>query len=455
MKIVDKHIRVSFVTLLLLVPLLAGNLEVRADENLKDVPHPASAHNLPTGFDTGDAPVFLDALGSDDLEKALSSSSLKLNLRNYYFDQINSDGTQPLGWAQGNVIEHQIGKVNGIFSMSTEFATSYPLHAPSDKEGSKLLEPDQGDIETFQVVNPRFHFGDHVVSLYRQRFDLPFLNVYDVRMLPLTQEGYTLSMGKDRNEVWQYNVGYINSIKEFDSEHFVSMSDSAGVTEKENGLYLATLTYAPIEELTIGTANYYTEDVYNTFYFETAFKNKLSENFANAFSVQYADQRSVGEDLVLDGTSYATGLWGIQEALSYRNATLKVAFNQIESDADVKFPFGSFPGYTGSMVEHFNRAGESSYLLGAAYDFSRLGLEGLALNVSYVSGDSAIDEVSRVALPDRNETDITLDYHILNGLFEGLWFRARAASLHEEGVGTTQNYRLILNYDFSLFSPVA
>jgi hypothetical protein len=52
-----------------------------------------------------------------------------------------------------------------------------------------------------------------------------------------------------------------------------------------------------------------------------------------------------------------------------------------------------------------------------------------------------------LALPDRTEYDITVDWKPPEGILEGLWVRARYNHIDNVGDGErNRDYRLILNY---------
>jgi hypothetical protein len=101
------------------------------------------------------------------------------------------------------------------------------------------------------------------------------------------------------------------------------------------------------------------------------------------------------------------------------------------------------------IVEDFDRAAERSWRIGAAFDLSRFGLAGVSGFVNYVAGDTPDSGPS--ASPDKDELDLTMDWKPKGGRLQGLWLRARVASINAAGVGAVDQmgYRLILNYDFS------
>ena len=103
------------------------------------------------------------------------------------------------------------------------------------------------------------------------------------------------------------------------------------------------------------------------------------------------------------------------------------------------------------MIKDFDRADEDAWLVGGSYDFSRWGMHGLSGFVKYVWGDTP--ESGASASPDQEELDLTLDYRITKGRFDGLWFRFRMAFLdQDEGFAESQDIediRVIVNYDLS------
>ncbi len=424
---------------------------VRADDTLRNVPAPESADQLPNSFDQ-------QLEGEEEkeipIDEFLQSSQLTLHFRNYYLNRARPENTDPRAWTQGNSIEYKVGRVGGIFGLAVEYFGSFPLYSPEDHDGTLLLEPGQSEIDVLGVLNPRVNLFGQVLTLYRQKFDLPFLNQQDNRMIPNTFEGYAIGMPKSENEQFQYIVGYVDSMKKRESDSFISMSDAAGIGSKENGLTFAGLRYFVIPELSVGAINLFIPDIFNTAYVELVHKKKFDEDMANSFSFQYGDQRSTGEDL-LRGDEFSSGFWGFLNSFSYKHAIFKAAFNMTDSAALVRSPYGSYAGYTSSIVEDFNRAGEKSWLLGGTYEFGRFGMKGLSFNAAYIHGFGAIDEITKESLADKAETDLTLDYRFQEGAVSGLWIRLRAAFIEEDEVGTTEDYRIIVNYDIPLYKPEA
>jgi predicted porin len=104
------------------------------------------------------------------------------------------------------------------------------------------------------------------------------------------------------------------------------------------------------------------------------------------------------------------------------------------------------------MIKSFNRADEDAWLIGASYDFERIGAPGLSSFVNYARGYTP-DSGSN-ASPDQWEFDITVDYRFQSKLLKGLWLRARAAFVDQDntvaGASDVDDIRVILNYDLPI-----
>jgi len=111
-------------------------------------------------------------------------------------------------------------------------------------------------------------------------------------------------------------------------------------------------------------------------------------------------------------------------------------------------PYGSYGGYNTVIINDYRRAGEYGLRAGLAYDFSRIGLEGLSAFGNGVWGFGAVDSETGEDAPDRDELNITVDYRFRGSWLKGLAIRLRAAILEEEGGRSAEDYRLILNYSF-------
>jgi hypothetical protein len=293
---------------------------------------------------------------------------------------------------------------------------------------------------------------DNFINLYRYQYNTPFINQNDSRMTPNTFEGYTFTGaygGKDGAPGFNYGFGFIDRIKLRNADRFISMSKAAGA-DVNRGVVTGggRVSY---KGFTFGAINYYSSDIINIFYTEGTYKLLVTDRLGLLFSGQFTDQRSVGDDL-LTGSSFNTNQFGIKAETSYGGGILTLAWTKASRGADLQSPWGGYPGYTSVQVQDFNRAGEGAFMVKASYDFTRLGLEGVAAYVLFVHGWGRVDPSTKNSVPNENEFDADLQWRPPWKFLKGLWLRVRYANVHQyqRPSNTINDFRVIVNYDFPL-----
>jgi hypothetical protein len=142
---------------------------------------------------------------------------------------------------------------------------------------------------------------------------------------------------------------------------------------------------------------------------------------------------------------------GAKAALRYAGAALILAVSTTSTGADIRSPFGTYPGYVSLIDRNFNRAGEDAWLIGLTYDFGRVGAPGLSAFFNVAQGTGARDPATGEPRSNEREFDLTVDYRVTKkGWVEGLWLRLRGALVQDGGRTTEKEIRLILNYEFPL-----
>lgn len=383
-----------------------------------------------------------------ELPPFFSDSHIGLNLRNFYFYRKNPDDSESVAWAQGGSLFYESGLIKDIFSVGAEIFTSQKLYGPEDKGGSFLLKPVQEGFTVLGRAYAKLNYEDKVsVSLYRQYYNLPYVNKQFNRMVPRTFEGYSVT--GDLGSL-QFILGYISKMKRRNADKFINMSKAAGVSEVDNGLFMGGMLFSIKDKFSVGAINYVVEDVINIFYSESQFTHTSKKDIGFKISAQITDQRSVGDDL-LTGSSFSTQVLSSLLSLSYQYTVLGFAFSTTSSDRRIISPYGGYPGYISLMVKDFNRAGEEAFMLALSYSFNRFGLEELSFFTKYAFGYDAVDPDSGESLPDQKEFNITFDYRpkILDR--RDLWLRIRFANVDIDGENDSLNdFRLILNYSFTI-----
>ena len=84
---------------------------------------------------------------------------------------------------------------------------------------------------------------------------------------------------------------------------------------------------------------------------------------------------------------------------------------------------------------------------------SESGATGLTAYALYDHGWAQVNPTTKKPVPNVNEIDVDVQWRPTLSALKGLWFRARYGHVeqYEGPKSTTNQYRIIVNYDFSLF----
>jgi len=405
--------------------------------------------------------------------QALKDTKFEFNLRSYYFDRSDFNGSEKQAWAIGGWLGVKTGYFLDHIAFGATVYTSNPIYAPDDRDGTLLLAPGQNGYTVLGEFYAELRIVKDVgITVGAKGYDTPFINRNDTRMTPNTFEAIVLQgrtelgksssddnvtadgigLSKDEKEVAvptptpaqevaaiKYGLGYFYQIKERNDSEFVSMSVDAGA-HVERGVWAAGALYEK-GKFSIGAIDYYSDDIINIAYAESKLEVPLADDWKLKFAGQYVDQGSVGDNL-LQGHGFSGHQFGLKVDLPVRNALFTAAFTHAWGNANLQNPWSGYPGYTSVQVQDFNRAGESAFLLRAGYDFPWVdGLGAYALAVFGTDPDSPTQF-------RQNEFDANLQWGPKKGLLEGLSLRLRYAVVQQFGgdVHNLTDFRAICNY---------
>ncbi len=365
--------------------------------------------------------------------------------RLYSLNRIRDGATDIGAIALGGQFRYRSGWWHDRIKIGAAWFTSQKLHGSDDKDGTLLLQTGQ---QSFSVTGEAYLEAkiskDIRARLYRQTFDVPYVNRQDSRMLPNTFEAYTLI--NDRLKNIAFGISHVTKMKRRNDDKFIYISEAAGFPGTKEPLTMLGARYTLQEGITIGAINQYAWEFMNNFYAEGSAVWRFSDDLALKLAAQYTDQRSVGNEL---GGDFDTYVYGIKAAVSYRYATLTLTHTSTDDNSGIRSPFGGYPGYLSIIINDFNRAEEQGWLLGLSYDFTKVRLPGLSGFINFAKGNTP-DSGTNVS-PDQDELNVTVDYRFQEGPFEGLWLRARAAFIDQDndviGAVDLDDYRIIVNYE--------
>ena len=365
-----------------------------------------------------------------------------LQLRTYYFDQESLTGSPSAAWALGGWAGLRSPWWGDLFQVGIVGYTSQKLYGPDDKDGTKLLAPGQEQITVLGEAFGAIRILGQTVTGYRQLINRPFINPQDSRMIPNTFEAYTLT--GSAGEV-SYTGGYITKKKNRESDSFVWMSNVAGGDGNQRGVIYAGGTWNFAKSGYVRMDEQYAVDVFNTFYVDGKYPIAIDDKTSMTLGAQYYPQTSVGDEQIGSFSTYGVGL---QAAVGHGPVEGQLYYTQTGRGYSTQAPFGVHASYLSMMISDFNTAGEKAWGLGANVNFSGLGAPGLTAAAIYATSSDRIDSADGSAIPDRNETDVRVDYAVGKGtLLEGLVATVRYAWLHQDGSPQTQTQlRAYINY---------
>ena len=365
-----------------------------------------------------------------------------LQLRTYYFDQESLTGSPSAAWALGGWAGLRSPWWGDLFQVGIVGYTSQKLYGPDDKDGTKLLAPGQEQITVLGEAFGAIRILGQTVTGYRQLINRPFINPQDSRMIPNTFEAYTLT--GSAGEV-SYTGGYITKKKNRESDSFVWMSNVAGGDGNQRGVIYAGGTWNFAKSGSVRMDEQYAVDVFNTFYVDGRYLIPIDDKTSVTLRAQYYPQTSVGDEQI---GSFSTWGGGLQAAVGHGPVEAQLYYTQTGRGYNTQAPFGVHASYLSMMISDFNTAGEKAWGVGANVNFSSMGAPGLTASAIYAAGSHRIDPADGSAIPDRNETDVRVDYAVGKGtLLEGLVATVRYAWLHQDGSPQTQTQlRAYVNY---------
>ena len=366
-----------------------------------------------------------------------------LQLRTYYFDQESLTGVPSAAWALGGWAGLRSPWFGDLFQAGVVGYTSQKLYGPEDKDGTRLLATGQEPITVLGEAFGAVRILGQTITGYRQLVNRPFINPQDNRMVPNTFEAYTLTGAVDK---LSYTGGYITKMKARNTESFVWMSNTAGGTGKQEGVIYAGGTWDYAKNGYVRLDEQYAVDVFNTFYIDGKYPIAIDDKTSLTLGAQYYPQSSVGDAQIGSFSTYGLGLQG---AVAYAPVGgLQLYYTQTGKGFDTQNPYGSHASYLDMMQVSFNTAGERAWGIGGNVDFAGLGIPGLTAAALYADGRDRIDDTNGSPLPNRNETDVRVDYAIGKGTFlEGLVATFRYSWLRQDGSPqTATQLRAYINY---------
>jgi hypothetical protein len=379
--------------------------------------------------------------------EAFRDTKFSAELRAMCMNSENLNGTQNEACALGGSAGLRTGYFEDLFAFGLTGYTSQRLYGPADKDGTLLLAPGQHGYTVLGEAYAAVPISERVqATVGLKSYETPYINSNDSRMTPNTFEAAVVQGsaggGAEGAPAWRFGAGYVDKIKERDSDDFVSMATAAGAPAGvARGVSVAGANYTH-GDLSIGGVDYYSNDIINIAYVEAKGTLSLTDRLRLRVALQYANQRSVGDEL-LAGHAFSANQEGIKVEFGYDGALVTTAYTNTSAGTTMYSPWGGYPGYTSVQIDNFDRGGENAWMLRAAYNLQVI--KNLSCYALYVHG-SAPDVAKQYA---QAEYDLNVQWKAVEGALNGLMLRARFGHVVQASSGQpqTNQLRLILYYD--------
>ncbi len=414
----------------------------------------SDAQRVDTTRVVGFEPNQEDRVGVPELEpdrdtRFFAGSSLQVRPRSYYLNRDRNLNQDNIGLSLGGALEWRSGWWLDRLQLRSTLYGSGVIYGPEEFDGTGLFRPGPEGIAVLGELQALVRLAPQTgVRIGRQRFEIPYLGSHDIRMIPNTFEAVALGDISTTVDGLAWIFAYVSRMKPKDSSKFIHTSEAAGVEGRERGVFLSGLQYEYAGGLELSVTNQWSFDIFNTFFAKLERDFPLSSGLTLKGNVQYTDQRAVGDAFVGD---FKTNLFAGKLELVTGATTWRVGGSVTGDGSGIKKPYGNPANYLSVIVNDFDRAAETAWLVGVTHDFGAVGPGELSFFTNVVGGNTP--ETGPAASPDQMEYDLTLDYNLNRNWADGFWIRMRGAWIDQEedfGGDDFFDFRIIINYDIEV-----
>lgn len=370
-----------------------------------------------------------------------------LHVRTFYQDRTYDGAADREDWAGGGWLSAVGSYWDSSIKLAATGYTSQKLYADDDKEDTGALQPGHNSYSVLGEVYGSLTLDKLALQAGRYAINLPYVNKDDIRMTPQTFQAahaaYQLS------DAWTAAAGVVTHIKARTQTGFDSLYKSAGLDGDEN-LYVAGAVHQAEPGTLAGLYALRAPDYLNGVYVELSKRFWLEEKKYIQLSGQYTRQESTGDEL--DG-NFTVDHYGARVTWKDDWYSGSLAYTDYPQKDRLRSPWGGVPGYTSVLVNDFDRAEESAWLLGGTVDVDTLGIRGLTINAKAIFGDTP--DCGATASPDQDEYNLNFNYKPPLPKFAGLLLQLRFGWVEREdtcqggdAVDVTE-VRFVTNYEFN------
>jgi hypothetical protein len=374
-------------------------------------------------------------------------------LRGSYFSRTKPGRNGPTAeaGAVGGWLFGETGEFRNMLSFGAALGYVADLHAPEGHGGNFILQdPNQDSYAVLGVAYARLRADNHALTVGRvapqhawsldgvyrfyNRFDGAFTGRRDVRaMMPLTYEGGTVA-GKLANDTVRYYGGYLTGMKQVNEDEFKNLAASAFLPGDSDGMAYAGAQWKINRDMMLQGGYHRADNLLDMSWVDFDYVYRMGKDQYVRLDLQYHYQTdngdaSLGQFSMNNRAAYVEARW-LPWFIPYG------IIAQNSDGAELRSPYSLGPSYLVQRIGENAKAGESTWILGATFDFATLGLPGFVFDVNYGERtDRHVNGNTSQPLADWREvaTDFIYTFGKEWGWAQGMRVRARWARVWEKG----------------------
>ena len=282
------------------------------------------------------------------------------------------------------------------------------------------------------------------IKLGRQILDTPHADSDDIRMMPNYFEAYTITNTDIDNLTLSAGLidkmaGWENAVN---SAEFVDVGETLGTDKNIDGIYYASAAYEGIKDLSLSLWYYHYSDIADVVYAEAGYSYALAKT-TFTFGLQYDSSHETGAALLGKQDAQTYGI-SLETNFTDIGITILAAYNQDNGDTgamDLSLGGGSFfTSMEDQTLDALGTAG-TAWMIGAGYDFGKLGIDDLTFGVAY--GNFEADDTS---VYESSEIDAVLEYSFNDKITATAAFAS--VDFNVEDMEDYDQFRMLANYNF-------
>ncbi len=370
----------------------------------------------------------------------------KGQLRAGYITFSEDDASRTNAYALGGHYHFYTKRWNGLMIG----AEAYTVLNLGINQNSNNLNGDffDKDGKSFILLSQAYlsgKWGNTEIKLGRQTLDTPHADSDDIRMIPNYFTAYTVT-NSDIDDL-TLSAGMIDKMAGWEngdnSPDFVDVGKTLGLNHDIDGIYYASAIYEGIKDLSLSLWYYHYHDIADVLYAEIGYSYTLFKDTALILGLQYDGSHQTGAALLgkQDAETYGVSIEAQFEDLGI---TVLAAYNEDNGETGATgLSLGGGPFFTSMEDQTLDALGTSgsAWIVGAGYNFEKLGWDDLTFGVAY--GNFEADDAS---VYKSREIDAVLEY----SLSDQVSVTATFASVDYKvtSIEDYDQFTLIANYNF-------